>query len=81
MSSMLHPDNDQTINPSGNESIRDVMEQFTGRRNFMKGSLATATLATLGGFSLESLAGGYPGYGYLVQGAPRTFVLSATVDF
>ncbi|EGK73320.1 hypothetical protein METUNv1_00498 [Methyloversatilis universalis FAM5] len=62
MSSMLHPDNDQTINPSGNESIRDVMEQFTGRRNFMKGSLATATLATLGGFSLESLAGGYPGY-------------------
>ena len=28
-----------------------------------------------------SSAGGYPGYGYLVQGAPRTFVLSATVDF
>jgi len=26
-------------------------------------------------------AGGYPGYGYLVLGAPRTFTLSATVDF
>jgi len=26
-------------------------------------------------------AGGYPGYGYLVLGAPRTFGLSATVDF
>ena len=25
--------------------------------------------------------GGYPGYGYLVLGAPRTFVLSATVNF
>lgn len=25
--------------------------------------------------------GGYPGANYLVQGAPRTFVLSATVDF
>jgi iron complex outermembrane recepter protein len=26
-------------------------------------------------------AGGYPGSGYLVQGAPRTFVVSASVDF
>jgi iron complex outermembrane receptor protein len=26
-------------------------------------------------------AGGYPGAGYLVQGAPRTFTVSATVDF
>lgn len=26
-------------------------------------------------------AGGYPGFGYLVLGAPRTFVLSASVDF
>ena len=25
--------------------------------------------------------GGYPGRGYLVQGAPRTFTLSASVDF
>jgi iron complex outermembrane receptor protein len=26
-------------------------------------------------------AGGYPGYGYLVVGAPRTFVVSGTVNF
>jgi iron complex outermembrane receptor protein len=26
-------------------------------------------------------AGGYPGAGYLVLGAPRTFTVSATVDF
>ena len=26
-------------------------------------------------------AGGYPGFGYLVQGAPRSVVVSATVDF
>ena len=26
-------------------------------------------------------AGGYPGAGYLVLGAPRTFMLSATVNF
>jgi iron complex outermembrane receptor protein len=26
-------------------------------------------------------AGGYPGFGYFVLGAPRTFVLSASVDF
>lgn len=26
-------------------------------------------------------AGGYPGAGYLVQGAPRTFVLNGTIDF
>jgi iron complex outermembrane receptor protein len=26
-------------------------------------------------------AGGYPGYGYLVAGAPRTLVVSGTVNF
>jgi iron complex outermembrane receptor protein len=26
-------------------------------------------------------AGGFPGAGYLVQGAPRTVVVSASVDF
>jgi iron complex outermembrane receptor protein len=26
-------------------------------------------------------AGGYPGSNYLVMGAPRTFVLNASVDF
>ena len=56
MSSQQHPDNDITINPSGNESIRDVMAEFKGRRNFMKGSIGTAALATMGGFHFEALA-------------------------
>ncbi|WP_018410237.1 PhoX family protein [Methyloversatilis thermotolerans] len=56
MSSIQHPDNDLTINPSGNESIRDVMARFQGRRNFMKGTLATATVVSIGGFSVESSA-------------------------
>jgi secreted PhoX family phosphatase len=59
MSSKMHPDNDVTINPSGNESIRDVMAAFTGRRNFMKGTLGAATLATLGGFGTSARAA-YP---------------------
>ncbi|MCQ9375622.1 PhoX family phosphatase [Methyloversatilis sp. XJ19-13] len=59
MSAHLHPDNNITINPTDNESIRDVLAAFTGRRNFMKGSIGTAVLASMGGFSLEALAAGY----------------------
>jgi hypothetical protein len=59
MSSVFHPSNDETINPSGNESIRDVMAAFTGRRNFMKGTLGAATVATLGGFATTANAA-YP---------------------
>ena len=59
MSSKFHPDNDETINPSGNESIRDVMAAFTGRRNFMKGTLGMAAVATLGGFARTAQAA-YP---------------------
>ncbi|MFN0183368.1 MAG: PhoX family protein [Aquabacterium sp.] len=56
MTSPLHPDNDQTINPSDNPSIRDVMAQFQGRRNFMKGTLGSAVLAGLGGFATTASA-------------------------
>jgi hypothetical protein len=52
----MHPDNDVTINPSDNASIRDVLSQFKGRRNFLKGSLGMATVATLGGFGVEAKA-------------------------
>jgi len=58
MSSSMHPDNDLTINPSGNTSIRDVMAQFKCRRNFLKGSLGMAAVATLGGFASPAQA--YP---------------------
>jgi len=56
MSSIMHPDNDLTINPSGNTSIRDVMAQFKGRRNFLKGSLGMAVVATLGGMATKASA-------------------------
>ncbi|NBD20279.1 DUF839 domain-containing protein [Aquabacterium fontiphilum] len=56
MSSCMHPDNDQTINPSGNTSIRDVMAAYTGRRNFLKGSLGAAAVMTLGGFGRDAMA-------------------------
>lgn len=59
MSSQFHPDNTESINPSSNETIRDVIAEFNGRRNFMKGSIGTAVLASMGGFSLEALAAGY----------------------
>jgi len=56
MSSCMHPDNDQSINPSGNTSIRDVMDAYTGRRNFLKGSLGAAAVMTLGGFGRDAMA-------------------------
>jgi len=58
MTSVFHPTNDETINPSGNESIRDVMERFTGRRGFLKGTLAAGVVTGLGGFSAGAMA--YP---------------------
>jgi len=56
MTSVFHPNNDETINPSGNESIREVIAQFTGRRTFLKGTLAAGVLTGLGGFSTSALA-------------------------
>ncbi len=50
---MHHPDNDLSINPSGNESIRDVLDRVDPtRRRFMKGTLGTAMLAAFGGSTL-----------------------------
>jgi len=47
---MLHPDNDVSINPSSNESIRDVLDRVDpSRRRFMKGSLGAAMLTAFGG--------------------------------
>jgi secreted PhoX family phosphatase len=47
---MHHPDNDVSINPSSNESIRDVLDRVDpSRRRFMKGSLGAAMLTAFGG--------------------------------
>jgi len=87
MTSCMHPDNDLTINPSGNASIRDVLAEFKGRRNFMKGSLGMAAVATLGGLASQAHAySGSPtpgGGGITFTGLPpnlaATFVDAITV--
>ena len=52
---VYHPDNDTSINPSANESIRDVIERAS-RRQFLKGSVGAATLSVFGGFGLGALS-------------------------
>jgi len=53
MKGRQHPSNDVTLNPSGNESIRDVMSRVDhGRRRFLQGSVSAGVLAGLGGVTL-----------------------------
>jgi len=53
MKGRQHPSNDVTLNPSGNESIRDVMSRVDeGRRRFLQGSVSAGVLAALGGVTL-----------------------------
>jgi secreted PhoX family phosphatase len=81
MSNCMHPDNDTTINPSGNTSIRDVMAEYKGRRNFLKGSLGMAAVATLGGFAgrAQAYTGASPtpgGGGITFTGLPPNLAAS-----
>lgn len=53
MSSPFHPDNDLTINPSGNPTIADLIEQRKlSRRGFLKGTFSATAIAALGGSTL-----------------------------
>ncbi|ATE62624.1 PhoX family protein [Thauera sinica] len=53
MSIPFHPDNDETINPSANASINDLIEQRKlSRRGFLKGSFGATTIAALGGSAI-----------------------------
>ena len=53
MKGRQHPSNDVTLNPSGNESIRDVMSRVDqSRRRFLHGSVSAGVLAGLGGVTL-----------------------------
>jgi uncharacterized protein len=56
MKGIHHPTNDETINPSGNESIRDVLGR-TGfdRRHFIKTAAGASALAAFGGVSLTGI--------------------------
>ncbi|MFY7866319.1 PhoX family protein [Roseateles sp.] len=71
-----HPSNDETINPSGNASIYDIIDGVdSSRRTFIKGSVGTTALAAAGGLTLSGLVGtvqagpvpaslGFPGIGF-----------------
>jgi uncharacterized protein len=60
-----HPTNDATINPSGNESIRDVIDRVdASRRRFVRGGVGAAALASAGGLTLGGLTGTVQAHGY-----------------
>ena len=71
-----HPTNDESLNPSSNASIREVIDAVSAsRRQFVKGGVGAAALATAGGLTLGGLVGtvqaapvppgpGFPGIGY-----------------
>lgn len=76
MKGRSHPANDQAINPSGNVSIRDVIDSVdASRRRFVQGGVGAAALASAGGLTLGGLVGtvqaaplppslGFPGMGF-----------------
>ncbi|MDM9381701.1 PhoX family phosphatase [Chlorogloeopsis sp. ULAP01] len=64
MKGSLHPKNDVTINPSGNESIRDVIERFSmSRRRFIITAASTSVLTVMGEVSIG-------GFLHSVEAAP-----------
>ena len=51
-----HPKNDVSLNPSGNESILDVIDRVElSRRGFVRGGISAGALAAAGGLSLGGL--------------------------
>ena len=76
MKGSSHPTNDVSLNTSANPSIRDVIDAVaTSRRQFVKGGVGAAALATAGGLTLGGLVStvqaapvpaglGFPGIGF-----------------
>lgn len=78
MKGQQHPTNEVTINPSGNESILDVISRANmSRRHFVRTGISATTLAALGGVTmggivqtvdaapiLDSSAKGFGGIGF-----------------
>jgi uncharacterized protein len=53
MKGRFHPKNNLTLNPSGNESIRDVIDRVSlSRRRFVMTAVGTSVLAVLGDVSI-----------------------------
>ena len=58
MKGSKHPRNDLTINPSGNESIIDIIGRVeVSRRRFIQGSASAGALAAAGGLTLSGIVG------------------------
>jgi len=58
MKGIKHPKNDLTLNPSGNESIYDVIGRVeVSRRRFVQGTASAGMLAAAGGVTLSGLVG------------------------
>ena len=56
MKGKQHPTNEITINPSGNDSIRDIIARTTiDRRHFVRTSINAATLAAVGGVTMGGI--------------------------
>jgi hypothetical protein len=73
MKGINHPTNDETLNPSGNESILDVAERAdVSRRRFIQGAASAPMLAAAGGLTLSGLTN-------TVQAAANTCGASTTV--
>jgi secreted PhoX family phosphatase len=76
MKGLSHPTNDESLNPSGNESIHDVIGRVdASRRRFVRGGIGASALAAAGGLSLQGLVStvqaaplpaglGFPGIGF-----------------
>ena len=76
MKGTSHPRNDVSLNPSGNPSIHDVIEQAgPSRRQFIQGGVGGVALAAAGGLTLGGLINtvhaapvpggpGFPGIGF-----------------
>jgi hypothetical protein len=56
MKGRQNPRYNVALNPSGNESIRDVMSRIDeGRRRFLQGSVSAGVLTALGGATLGDI--------------------------
>ena len=76
MKGKSHPTNDETLNPSDNASIHDVIDQVdASRRSFIRSSVGATALASAGGLTLGGLVStvqaapvpaglGFPGIGF-----------------
>jgi uncharacterized protein len=76
MKGIRHPKNDETLNPSNNESIHEVLSRVgDSRRRFIRSSTSAAALSAVGGLTLSGFvrsveaapipaSTGFPGIGF-----------------